>query len=65
VKCSITPGTMGAAVLAYQIFGYYKVNPGHWPGPVYVDIAADEFEPGSQLLAEHNLNLNIISDEKI
>jgi hypothetical protein len=56
---------MGAAVLAYQIFGYYKVNPGHWPGPVYVDIAADEFEPGSQLLAEHNLNLTIIVDDKI
>lgn len=56
-RYAITPGTMGAAGIAIQLFGLDRVDVGVWVGPVYAYIEPDEVEPATELLAELDLTL--------
>lgn len=39
---AITPGTMGLASLAFRLFGRDHMDPGHWPGPVFVSASPED-----------------------
>jgi hypothetical protein len=52
------PGTMGAAVVVVDLFGADRVDPGSWPGPVYVyGVTDDELEAAGELLGELGLKI--------
>ncbi len=56
-RYAITPGSMGAAWVALQLFGLDRVDVGVWTSPVYAYIEPDEVEPATELLAELDLTL--------
>lgn len=58
MRCVIFPGSMGAVMIAIDIFGKDRVDAGNWLTPVYVDgVKEDEFQPAKELLTERGLSL--------
>lgn len=55
----LTPGCMGTAMLAVQVFGRDKVDAGSWLTPVYVfDITDEDASAGKDLLAEYGVSMD-------
>ncbi len=56
MRYRITPGSMSAALLAFDIFGHDRVDVGNFLTPVYVnDVKPEEVESATKLLADKGL----------
>lgn len=52
-RIALIPGSMGAVGLAIDLFGLSRIDPGTWPGPVFVnDVQEDELDAATELLAQ-------------
>ena len=57
----ITPGSMGAAFQAIELFGRDRVAVGEWLKPVYVvDLTDEEVEIAKELLGELDLKVEVV-----
>ena len=59
----LSPGSMGVASHAIDLFGLEKVNVGDWGIPVWVaDLSDDETEFAREYFAEHGISVQEVNE---
>lgn len=65
-RIRLMPGTMGVCGLAIDLFGIERVEVGEWTTPVYVtEVTGEEIEAARQLLADRDVNIEIVTSTEI
>jgi len=63
MKVKITPGTIGSAGLAIDLFGTDRVITGSWMEPVYAgEITKEEYLAAKELLCEYDVKIEPVKD---